>query len=156
MFFFIQLRLQMAKGLSRLKPGVNKRTHLFLSAILWTGVGLMLIAKGGFRLSYLEVWDRQALIIFLALLAGSFKAYFILDKSAGRVINRILNFKDGTCLGAVYSVKTWILVLCMMGMGVILRNSALPVNLISLLYLTIGWALLLSSRLVWKVWLTGK
>jgi Ni/Fe-hydrogenase subunit HybB-like protein len=146
----------MAKGLSRLKPGVNKRTHLFLSAILWTGIGLLLIAKGGFRLSQLKDWDQQVLIMLLALLAGSFKAYFILDKSVRKVINRILNFKDGTCLGAVYSVKTWILVLCMMGMGVILRNSALPINLICLLYLTIGWALLLSSRLVWKVWLTGK
>lgn len=146
----------MASGLSRLKPGVNKRTHLFLSAILWTGISLLLITKGGFRLSNLEEWDQQILIIILAFLAGSFKAYFILDKSARRVVNRILNFKDGTCLGAVYSVKTWILVLCMMGMGVILRNSALPINLICLLYLSIGWALLLSSRLVWKVWLTGK
>jgi hypothetical protein len=146
----------MAKGLSHLKPGVNKRTHLFLSAVLWTGIGLLLIAKGGFRLSHLEEWDRQVLIMVLALLAGSLKAYFILDKSVRRVINRILDFKDGTCLGAVYSVKTWILVLCMMGMGVILRNSALPISLICLLYLTIGWALLLSSRLVWKVWLTVK
>jgi hypothetical protein len=146
----------MAKGLSRLKPGVNRRTHLFMSAILWTSIGLLLIVKGGIRLSHLKEWDWQALIVALALLAGSLKAYFILDKSARRVINRILNFKDGTCLGAVYSVKTWILVLCMMGMGVILRNSSLPINLICLLYLTIGWALLLSSRLVWRVWLTGK
>jgi hypothetical protein len=146
----------MAKGLSRLKPGVNRRTHLFMSAILWTSIGLLLIVKGGIRLSQLKEWNWQALIVALALLAGSLKAWFILDKSARRVINRILNFKDGTCLGAVYSVKTWILVLCMMGMGVILRNSSLPINLVCLLYLTIGWALLLSSRLVWKVWLTGK
>jgi hypothetical protein len=44
----------------------------------------------------------------------------------------------------------------MMGMGVILRNSSLPVNLLCFLYLTIGLALLLSSRLAWRAWLTGK
>ena len=144
----------MVKGLSRFKPGVNRRTHLFMSAVLWTGIGLLLSAKGVFRLSQLADW--QPLIVVLALLFGSLKAYFILDKAARSGIVRILTFKQGTCLGAVYSVKTWLLVLCMMGMGVILRNSSLPVNLLCFLYITIGWALLLSSRLAWRAWLKGE
>lgn len=144
----------MIKGLSRFKPGGNRRTHLFLSAVLWTAVGMMLLAKGAFRLSQLANW--QPLLVALAFLAGSLKAYFILDKSARRGINRILTFKDGTCLGAVYSIKTWILVLCMMGMGVILRNSSIPINLLCFLYFTVGWALLMSSRLAWRAWLKGK
>ena len=144
----------MLKGLSRFKPGVNRQTHLFMSAVLWTGIGLLLLAKGVFRLSQLTDW--QASIVVLAGLIGSFKAYFILDKAARRGIDRILTFKEGTCLGAVYSVKTWILVLCMMGMGVILRNSSLPVYLLCFLYITIGWALLLSSRLAWRAWLKGE
>ena len=144
----------MVKGLSRFKPGANRRAHLFLSAVLWTGIGLLLLAKGAFRLSQLDDW--QLSVVAIAALAGSLKAYFILDKSARLGIERILTFKDGTCLGAVYSVKTWILVLCMMGMGVILRNSSLPVSLLCFLYLTIGWALLSSSRLAWRAWLKGK
>jgi len=140
----------MVKGLSRFKPGVNRRTHLLMTAVLWTVIGLLLLTKGAFRLSQLEDW--QPLIIALAVLGGSLKAYFILDKSARKGIDRILSFKEGTCLGAVYSVKTWILVLCMMGMGVILRNSSLPLSLLCFLYLTIGWALLLSSRLAWRAW----
>ncbi len=144
----------MVKGLSRFKPGVNRRTHLLMSAILWTAIGLLLLGKGAFRLSQLTDW--QPIIVALAILAGSLKAYFILDKSARRGIDRILTFKDGTCLGAVYSVKTWILVLCMMGMGVILRNSSLPLTLLCFIYFTIGWALLLSSRLAWRAWLKGK
>ena len=140
----------MVKGLSRFKPGVNRRTHLLMTAVLWTVIGLLLLTKGAFRLSQLNDW--QPLIIVLAVLAGSLKAYLILDKSARKGIDRILSFKEGTCFGAVYSVKTWILVLCMMGMGVILRNSSLPLSLLSFLYLTIGWALLLSSRLAWRVW----
>lgn len=144
----------MGKGLSRFKPGVKTHTHLFLSAVLWTTIGILLLAKGLFRLSQLADW--QEFIVVSAILAGSLKAYFILDKSARRGIDRILTFKDGTCLGAVYSFKTWILVLCMMGMGVILRNSSLPMNILCFLYLTIGWALLLSSRLAWMAWLKGK
>jgi hypothetical protein len=125
-----------------------------MSAVLWTVIGLLLIVKGVFRLGQLKDW--QAPIMAVSILAGSLKAHFILDKTADRIINRILTFKDGTCLGAVYSVKTWIMVLCMMGMGVILRNSSLPANLLCFLYLTIGLALLLSSRLAWRAWLTGK
>ncbi len=144
----------MANGLSRFKPGVHRPTHLILSALLWTMIGLMLFFKGIFRLSQLSDW--QLLLPAAAILTGSLKAYFFLDQSARRGISRILTFKNGTCLGAVYSVKTWILVLCMMGMGVILRNSFLPVGLLSFLYLTIGWALLLSSRLAWRAWLNRK
>ncbi|MGB3211564.1 MAG: hypothetical protein WBB19_12740 [Desulforhopalus sp.] len=143
----------MFKRLARFKPGVNRRTHLLMSALLWTTIGLLLLAKGIFRLSQLDDW--QPVILAVAILAGSLKASFVLDKSARRGIERILDLKDGTCLGAVYSVKTWILVLCMIGMGVILRNSSLPVSLLCLMYLTIGWALLLSSRLAWMAWLKG-
>ena len=125
-----------------------------MSAALWTAIGLLLLSKGAFRLTQLADW--QPLIVALAFLAGSLKAYFILDKAAGRGIDRILTFKEGTCLGAVYSVKTWIMVLCMMGMGVILRNSSLPLSLLCFVYLTIGWALLLSSRLAWRAWLEKK
>lgn len=144
----------MVNDLSRFKPGGNRRTHLFLSAVLWTTIGLLLFCKGIFRLSQLSDW--QFLIPSAAILTGSLKAYFILDKSARRGIARILTLKNGTCLGAVYSVKTWILVLCMMGMGVILRNSFLPISLLIFLYITIGWALLLSSRLAWQAWLNRK
>ena len=142
------------KGLSRFKPGGNKRTHLLMSAVLWTAIGIMLLTKGTYRYSQLP--DRQPIIVVLGILAGSLKSYFILDKSALRSIDRILMFKDGTCLGAVYSYKTWIMVLCMMGMGVILRNSSIPVNLLCFLYFTIGWALLMSSRLAWRAWFGGE
>ncbi|KJR97848.1 MAG: hypothetical protein VR65_22795 [Desulfobulbaceae bacterium BRH_c16a] len=139
----------MAKKISRFKPAVSRSTLLFLSALLWTMIGLLLLVKGGYRWFQLPQW--QLLIAVTAFAAGSLKALFILDTSARRAIERILHFQDGTCLGAVYSVKTWILVLCMMSMGVILR-SYLPVQFLCFLLLTIGWALLLSSRLAWRAW----
>lgn len=142
----------MGNGWSRFKPGVTQHTLLFLSACLWTVIGLMLLAKGGYRLSQLPQY--HLVLVIAAVVAGSLKSFFILDRAARRGIQRILKFKDGTCLGAVYSVKTWMVVLFMMTMGVFLRKSALPGNILCFVYFTVGWALLMSSRLAWRAWLT--
>ncbi len=141
----------MFKGLSRFKPAVQRNTLLFSSACLWTCIGLLLIVKGGYRWYQLPV--HTPYVIVAGLVCGTLKSFVILDKSARKGIDRILNFADGTCLGAVYSSKTWILVLCMISLGVILRNSSLPVQLLCFMYFTIGWALLFSSRLAWREWL---
>jgi hypothetical protein len=83
---------------------------------------------------------------------GTLKSLLILDKTARRSIQRIILLKDGTCLGAVYSWKTWLLVLVMMIAGVILRKVTQPGPIIGTLYCAIGWALCFSSRLGWYQW----
>lgn len=141
----------MGSKLSKFKPGVKRQTHLFLSAFLWTVIGSLLLTKGAVRLTQFE--DYQFLVVVSAFTVGSLKALLVLDKVAGKTIKRILGFSDGICLGAVYSVKTWVVVAMMVSVGVILRNSSLPVMLLTFIYLTIGWSLLLSSRLGWKAYL---
>jgi hypothetical protein len=141
----------MLKGIARFKPAVRRNTLLLSSACLWTVIGLLLLAKGGYR--WYQLPEHKPLIIVVGIFAGSIKSFWILDKTARRGIDRILNFADGTCLGAIYSSKTWILVLCMMGLGGILRNSFFPVQLLCFFYFSIGWALLFSSRLAWREWL---
>ncbi len=134
-------------GLKRFTPGVDKRVHLLLSAVLWTTVGLWLVARGGQWLYAAgEFW-----LVVPALLLGSGKSLLILDRTAQRGIERILRFSGATCLGAVYSYKTWLLVMAMMTAGFVLRQSALPKSLLGTLYVAIGWALVLSSRLAWRV-----
>lgn len=91
-------------------------------------------------------------IMVPALLVGTLKSLFILDNTARKGIHRILEMADGTCLGAVYSLKTWLLVLVMMGTGMALRHSALPREILGGLYVTIGWALFFSSRHAWLAW----
>lgn len=111
-----------------------------------------LLAKG---IYYLQGVDQISIFILVGLLFGSLKAFFILDKAAKKTLVRVSQFRDGTCLGAVYSIKTWALVLCMIMFGVILRNSPLPHYLIGTLYVTIGWALFFSSRHGWIIWFKG-
>lgn len=85
-----------------------------------------------------------------ALIAGTIKSFFILDNTARKGVRRILDIADGTCLGAVYSIQTWLLVLVMMGAGMALRHSALPREILGGLYVAIGWALFFSSRHAWR------
>jgi len=136
-------------GFKRFKPGVKRKEHILFTALLWSLVGLALFIKGVFYL-----WDEKHIYIFLllGLLLGSAKALFILDKAAGTTLERIMDLRDGAFLGAIYSPKTWLLVLCMIFMGVILRNSSLPDYFLGTLYTTIGWALFLASRHGWLSW----
>ncbi|MFH2124664.1 MAG: hypothetical protein ABIJ50_14430 [Pseudomonadota bacterium] len=87
-----------------------------------------------------------------ALIVGTIKSLFILDNTARKGVCRILKMADGTCLGAVYSIRTWLLVLVMMGSGIVLRKSTLPGELLGGLYVAIGWALFFSSRHAWQAW----
>jgi len=119
-----------------------------MAAILWTTVGLVLITRGTIFLSVGE----SIPYFFAAILFGTLKSLFILDKSAKKSIDRILLLADGSCLGAVYSLKTWLLVLVMMSLGFILRNSGISATILGTLYVTIGWALLFSSRSAWITW----
>jgi hypothetical protein len=132
----------------QLKPGVPRYIHLLLAACLWSIAGIFLMTRG---MSWLMASEKLWLAL-PAVIAGSLKSYFLLDNSARKGVYRILALADGTCLGAVYSIKTWLLVLVMIGSGVLLRHSSLPRELLGAVYMTIGWALFFSSRFAWQAW----
>jgi hypothetical protein len=137
--------------LTRFKPGVPQRVHLLLAALLWTGIGIMLIVRGTCWL----VDSGTTWLVFPALVFGALKSILVLDRTARRSLDRILRLADGTCLGAVYSLKTWLVVVLMMVAGYALRHSTLPRSLLGLVYVTIGWALFMSSRHAWLSWHHG-
>ncbi len=130
------------------KPGVHRSVHLFAAPFLWTTIGGMLIYRG---YGWIEP-DSRILFLFLAFLIGSFKSLFVLDKVAAKTIRRIVTFQDDTCLGAVFSWKTWLLVGLMMSCGVLLRTFFTPGTILGAGYCAIGWALFLSSRHGWLAW----
>lgn len=139
------------KILTRLKPGVPQRVHLLLAALLWAGIGSMLMMRGTRWLV-----DSGTLWLLLpALVLGTLKSILVLDRVARRGLDRILRLADGTCLGAVYSLKTWMVVVLMIAAGYVLRHSTLPRTLLGVVYVTIGWALFMSSRHAWFSWHHG-
>jgi hypothetical protein len=133
------------KILLRFKPGVPVPVHLLVAALIWSIVGLFLLFNG-------LLWITMAKREWFALIGlglGTLKSFYVLDRVARKNITRSLDFADGTCLGSVYSYKTWGLVICMILLGRFLRTSLLPGEYVGILYSAIGWGLFLSSRLLW-------
>lgn len=134
--------------LIRYKPGVPIRTHLLLAALIWTLVGFFLLTNGFVLLSHANhLWYGLS-----GLLLGTAKAFFVLDRMARKNMKRIKEFADKACFGSVYSLKTWFMVAAMIVLGRFLRTTVLPGEVIGLIYTAVGWALMLSSRLMWIEW----
>ncbi|MEW6427277.1 MAG: hypothetical protein AB1568_04490 [Thermodesulfobacteriota bacterium] len=131
-------------------PLAAAKTHLLLAGLVWSGVGLLLFARGlAITGGVVLPWSVVAVAV------GTAKALFLLDRTARRNIRRIVTTRDNTCIGGVYSWQTWMLVLVMIGSGWLLRHGSLPAVLVGSIYVGIGWALLLSSRLAWMTWFSG-
>jgi hypothetical protein len=135
-----------AFNLEKLKPGVSIQTHRVVAASLWSTIGLILMLRGGI---YLNSAGKFWLLI-VAIIIGTLKSLFLLDKSARKNRARLAGLREGACLGGVYSLKMWGLIACMIVIGKLLRASDLPLEYVGLLFAAIGWALFFSSRLLWK------
>jgi len=132
-----------------LKPAVKKQVHLFLAGFLWTIIGVVLLGRG---ISYIHLGGSSYSLIFVGIILGFMKSRLILDKTIKRGLIRIERLPEGSCIGAVYSIKTWCLILCMAVSGILLRHSSLPASYLAVFCCTIGWSLLFSSRLGWRSW----
>ena len=133
--------------LAHFKPGASIRTHLISAALMWSIIGFYLMVRGGIMLGV-----EHAFYSLAAVMIGTAKSILILDKAARKNVARIMAFDDGTCLGGMYSLKMWGMVVCMMVAGRWLRHSGLAPMLLGIFYIAIGWGLFFSSRLLWRQW----
>ena len=134
----------MNKVLKKFSPAVNRKILILLAGLMWLGVGLMLL-----HLSYiwLSIFDIQLSIVFVAIgiVGGLVVHHFGFLKLADKNISRI-NAMDGKrCLFSFMAWKNYILVGIMITMGILLRRSPIPKRYLSVIYITIGLALSLSS-----------
>ena len=67
------------------------------------------------------------------------------------MIERIRIRGDGRCLGGFLSLRTWGFVALMMVVGRVLRGT-LAHEIVGPLYIAVGSALIISSRLTWRAW----
>ncbi|MBU0483304.1 MAG: hypothetical protein KKB30_02160 [Proteobacteria bacterium] len=134
--------------MAKFKPGASVKTHLLVAALLWSLVGGFLFFRGGRWVSG-SGWE---IFLLVSMLLGLCKSRMILDRVANRNIERIVQSGDGSCLGGVYSFKTWGLVIVMIVLGRFLRSSSVPIVFVGLLYVTVGCSLFWSSRMMWKKW----
>ncbi len=133
------------------KPAAAARVHLMLAWVLWAVVGTVL---AGFGARWL--WQSQTpatpWLTGLAVAIGAFKARFVLDRVARKIVDRIRERGDGRCLGGFLSLRSWAFVAVMAGGGRVLRGSHVALGLLGILYIAVGTALLLSSRVALRAW----
>ena len=77
-----------------------------MAALLWSCIGLMLVGRGSTALAGAD----NEWLIPVALLIGLAKSWAILDRVAVKNMVRIFEQGEYSCLGGIYSWKTWALV----------------------------------------------
>jgi len=135
------------------KPAASVRVQVLLASLMWTIVGLFLFVRGaGNIMSLPGVANSRWLIV--AAFIGVLKGRLIFDKTAIRVISRILRREGDRCLGGFLSLKSWGMILFMVFLGMSLRVSPLPGVLVWGIYVAVGMGLFFSSRLFWREWIS--
>ena len=132
------------------KPTVAVSTQLMLAWLMWAAVGS---ALAGFGIRW--TWEAGPAvapwITAVAIVVGTVKSWLVLDRAAQRVVHRIRSRGDGRCLGGFLSLRTWGLVIMMMVAGRLLRGTFAH-GIVGPLYIAVGTALCLSSRISWGAW----
>lgn len=134
----------MKPQLERFKPAAGKRVLLLISGLLWIGVGSMLL---GFAYRWLAKEGWTAALVpagsgfILSLVIHHFGFLRVVDKNLGR----ILPMEGKKCVFAFQSWKSYAIIAVMAGLGIALRHSPIPKNYLSVLYIGIGFGLILSS-----------
>ena len=141
----------MTGWLETYKPTAALRWHLFLAALMWSIVGVLLLVFGARWVLGADVLHPVLLVVF-GIGAGVVKAWLVLDRAAGRIVSRIRTRGDGRCLGGFLSVRTWLLVMVMAVGGRLLRTGLLPTVLVGLIYVAVGTGLAPAARNLWRAW----
>jgi len=126
------------------KPGVPKNTLLLIAGILWIGIGIIL---DGVSYSWLRTEDLNHVILVsiigfvCALVIHHFGFLRIVDRN----LDRILPMEGRRCVFSFMPWKSYILIMIMVLIGFLLRHSPIPKLYLSVPYIGIGTALILSS-----------
>ncbi len=140
--------------LNSLKPAVSRPWLIAIAGFTWTAVGVMLC-----RLAYiwLAVTNRgMATTLGLFGIGMSVAAYYLgFSKIARKNIKRLCLLTERTCVFAFQTWKGYLIIGCMVTLGIILRHSAIPKQYLAVIYTTIGGAIFLSSfhyyGLLWEI-----
>lgn len=130
----------------RVKPGARKPWLHALAGLVWSGVGIMLIAFA-MRWIGLARPPVQVEIVLAGVLLASGTYFFGFSRLAKKNIRRIQAYtREKVCLFAFQQWSSYPMVAFMMALGIYLRiYSPLPKPLLAVLYIGIGGGLFLSS-----------
>jgi hypothetical protein len=125
-------------------PTISRHKLLVIAGVVWTGVGVLLWSRSLIwtaDLSMLSEIGLQGASITIAIVAYRFGFSRIVQKN----IDRIHTLPEETSPFAFTGVRGYVMILAMSGIGIILRNSALPKVYLALPYSSMGSVLLFGS-----------
>ncbi len=125
---------------------VPRRWLLILAGITWFGVGFMLCYRAWGWLST-ESPGRTWVEELGAIATGFFLYSFALSKVAQRNIDRIDDLPHRTHVWHFIPMKSYLMIAGMIALGVLLRNSSLPEEILIIPYTAMGGALILGGVL---------
>ena len=133
------------------EPAVRRPTLILSAAVVWAMVGAFLCFRAA-------LWFRASggtifWLAFLGLAVGFLKGHFLLSRMARRNIRRIFELsphKDKICLFAFQAIQAYLLIFGMMALGILLRHSSVPREILAVVYLAIGSALIYASLPYWR------
>lgn len=132
------------KDIEKWKPGVPKSALLLIAGIVWILVGAML---NGIAYSWLKIerGDYALFVSFVGFVCSLGIHHFGFLRIVDRNLDRIIPMEGQRCIFSFMPWKSYLLIMIMVAFGVLLRHSPIPKLYLSVLYIGIGTALILSS-----------
>jgi hypothetical protein len=130
-------------------PAVPRYWLLLFAGLLWSGVGTGLCIAACYWLSHVD-WPKSAVSAAIGIVSGIFAYRFGFSTIAKQNIRRITQQPERVCVFAFQAWRSYLLIIIMLLLGFELRQSHLSRLLLSIVYLTVGIGLALSSSLYYE------
>lgn len=129
----------------KLKPGVKKRTLLYVAGCVWCFAGSMLIARA--LITLIELDHLLSVELISGVIIGICFYVFLFTKISKKHITRISLIKaDFPCFFSFFNFRSYILMVVMISAGITLRKlNVIDPEYLYTFYLAMGIPLLFSG-----------
>lgn len=133
---------------------LRSEQHLKLAFAIWMVGGFVLLWLGIYR--FITIGDMDIVSVpalggaALALGIGFAKGKFVLSKTSRRNIDRLMAIEEPTKLSNVYSTRSWIIIMVMIGISLALNLGPVDPYWRGVVNMAIGMGLVASSLVYLK------
>lgn len=131
-------------SLSRLKPAVPKHWLIAIAGTVWLAAGIMLCRLAWTWLHAMPLARAVGLLSGGVLLALGFHQ-FLMARLVRRNLKRIDRYAEKGCVFAFQAWRSYLIILLMIALGAGLRHTAMPREILAVLYSAMGGALCMGS-----------